>query len=59
MWYFYLCPLTEIFFEGVRWMDLKRWGMLDSQDDIDELSQRDPDFNNFDVGANHRLPIPK
>lgn len=49
----------ELSFEGVRWMDLKRWGMLESQQGINTLIQRDPDFQNFDLGKNHRLPIPQ
>lgn len=49
----------ELSFEAVRWMDLKRWGMLESQDGINTLQQRDPDFNNFEIGKNHRLPIPQ
>lgn len=27
--------------------DLKRWGMLDTQEGINELKSRDVDFNNF------------
>lgn len=49
----------ELSFEAVRWMDLKRWGMLESQEGLDALRQRDPDFNNFELGKNHRLPIPQ
>lgn len=49
----------ELSFEGVRWMDLKRWGMLQSQEGINTLQQRDPDFNNFELGTHHRLPIPQ
>lgn len=49
----------ELNHEGVRFMDLKRWGMFDSQATVDELAQRDPSFNNFVVGKHHRLPIPQ
>ena len=49
----------ELNHEGVRWMDLKRWGLLDDQAGIDELKQRDPDFNNFVIGRHHRMPIPQ
>jgi hypothetical protein len=49
----------ELCFEGVRWMDIKRWGLLDSQDGIDELKARDVDFNNFVIGKHRRLPIPQ
>lgn len=49
----------ELCFEGWRWADLKRWGLLDSQEGVDELSARDPDFNNFIIGKHNRLPIPQ
>lgn len=48
----------ELCFEGWRWADLKRWGMLDSQAGIDVLKARDADFNNFVVGKHRRMPIP-
>ncbi|MDH6341153.1 hypothetical protein M2480_000303 [Parabacteroides sp. PFB2-12] len=48
----------ELCFEGWRWADLKRWGLLDSQSGIDELKARDKDFNNFTIGKHVRLPIP-
>lgn len=37
----------ELCFEGWRWGDLKRWGMLDTQEGINELKSRDVDFNNL------------
>ena len=49
----------ELCFEGVRWIDIKRWGLLDSQAGIDELKSRDADFNNFVLGKHRRLPIPQ
>ena len=49
----------ELCFEGWRWADLKRWGLLDSQQGIDELRSRDADFNNFIIGRHSRLPIPQ
>ncbi|WP_234573451.1 RagB/SusD family nutrient uptake outer membrane protein [Rhodohalobacter sp. 614A] len=49
----------ELNHEGIRWADLKRWGMLESQEGIDELRQRDPSFDNFVIGRHHRLPIPQ
>lgn len=49
----------ELCFEGWRWADLKRWGLLDTQAGIDELKLRDPDFNNFVIGKHRRLPIPQ
>lgn len=49
----------ELCFEGWRWIDLKRWGLLDSQEGINELKARDKDFNNFIIGKHRRLPIPQ
>ncbi|MDR1342775.1 MAG: RagB/SusD family nutrient uptake outer membrane protein [Prevotellaceae bacterium] len=49
----------ELCFEGVRWMDIKRWGLLDTQAGVDELKSRDEDFNNFIIGKHRRLPIPQ
>lgn len=49
----------ELCFEGWRWADLKRWGLLDTQAGIDELKVHDKDFNNFIIGKNRRLPIPQ
>lgn len=49
----------ELCFEGWRWADLKRWGLLDTQEGIDELKSRDGDFNNFILGKHKRLPIPQ
>ena len=49
----------ELCFEGWRWADLKRWGMLDSQEGINELKSRDADFDNFVIGKHRRLPIPQ
>ena len=49
----------ELFGEGFRMDDLKRWGMLDTQEGINELKSRDVDFNNFVIGKHRRLPIPQ
>ena len=49
----------ELCFEGWRWADLKRWGLLENQAGIDELKARDPDFNNFVIGKHNRLPMPQ
>lgn len=51
--------VLELAGESVRWEDLKRWGDLQDQASVNELAQRDPDFNNFVVGRHHRLPIPQ
>lgn len=50
--------VLELSTEGHRWADLKRWGLLDNQAGIDELKQRDADFNNFEIGRHRSLPIP-
>jgi len=49
----------ELSLESVRWIDLRRWGLLESQEGIDELKIRDPDFNNFELGKHHILPLPQ
>jgi starch-binding outer membrane protein, SusD/RagB family len=49
----------ELCFEGWRWADIKRWGLLDNQAGIDELKSRDDDFKNFAIGKHNRLPIPQ
>ncbi|MDR2919776.1 MAG: RagB/SusD family nutrient uptake outer membrane protein [Tannerella sp.] len=49
----------ELCFEGWRWADLKRWGLLDSEAGLNELRSRDEDFNNFVLGKHNRLPIPQ
>jgi hypothetical protein len=51
--------VLELAGESVRWADLKRYGVLDTQEEIDKIAQRDPDFNNFEVGKNIRMPIPQ
>jgi hypothetical protein len=51
--------VLELCGESVRWADLKRWGDLETQAKVDEVALRDPDFNNFEVGVNIRLPIPQ
>ena len=48
---------TELAGEGVRWFDLQRWGLLDSQAGVDQLKAHDPDFNNFVVGKSRLLPL--
>ncbi|UGU15707.1 RagB/SusD family nutrient uptake outer membrane protein [Sinomicrobium kalidii] len=51
--------VLELSGESVRWEDLKRWGDLEDQSAVDEIAERDPDFGNFDIGKNIRLPIPQ
>jgi hypothetical protein len=48
---------TELAGEGVRWFDLQRWGLLDTQTGVDQLKARDAQFNTFRVGVSRRLPI--
>ena len=49
----------ELSLESVRWIDLRRWGLLETQAGIDELKARDPDFENFQLGKHHILPLPQ
>lgn len=49
----------ELFGESLRWADLKRWGDLDNQVSVNKVAERDPDFRNFVVGKNIRLPLPQ
>ncbi len=49
----------ELFSESVRWPDLKRWEDLETQQGIDAVAARDPDFNNFVIDRSRRLPIPQ
>lgn len=49
----------ELSLESVRWIDLKRWGLLETQEGIDELISRDTDFENFEIGKHDVLPIPQ
>jgi len=49
----------ELYSESVRWADLKRWGDLETEERVDQVARRDPDFNNFEVGKHIRLPIPQ
>jgi len=49
----------ELSLESVRWIDLRRWGLLETQEGIDELILRDPDFENFELGKHQILPLPQ
>ncbi len=48
----------ELATECVRWIDLKRWGINDAGT-LEDLKQRDSDFNNFIIGKSIRMPIPQ
>ncbi|MFA5814856.1 MAG: RagB/SusD family nutrient uptake outer membrane protein [Bacteroidales bacterium] len=49
----------ELSLESVRWIDLKRWGLLDTPEGINELISRDPDFTNFQINKHNLLPLPQ
>jgi tetratricopeptide (TPR) repeat protein len=51
--------VVELAGESVRWNDLVRWGDLDTQEAVDAVAARDPDFANFQVGRDKLLPIPQ
>ena len=51
--------VLELSGESVRWEDLKRWGDLETQEYVDAIAERDPDFKNFEIGKNIRLPLPQ
>lgn len=48
----------ELAVEGIRIHDIRRWGWLQDPARLDELKQRDPDFNTYSTG-NEYLPIPQ
>jgi hypothetical protein len=50
--------LVELCGECVRWVDLDRWGDIHTQEGVNLLSQRDPDFNTYVVGKKHLYCIP-
>lgn len=50
--------LVELCGESGRWYDLDRWGDIHSQDGINQLALRDPDFNTFRLGISHLYCIP-
>jgi hypothetical protein len=50
--------VTELTGEGLRWFDLRRWGLLDTQAGIDQLKARDPDFTGFVVERNKSRLLP-
>ena len=41
----------------MRWFDLQRWGLLDTQAGVDQLKARDAQFNTFMVGRSRLLPL--
>ena len=51
--------VLELCGESVRWLDLKRWGDLETQAGLDAVRSRDADFNNFVIGKSIRMPLPQ
>lgn len=50
--------LVELCGESVRWFDLDRWGDIHTQEGINQLALRDPDFNTYRLGISHLYIIP-
>lgn len=44
--------------ECVRWFDLKRWGLAETEQGLEALRERDPDFLNYVPGVSFRQPLP-
>jgi len=51
--------ITELAGEGLRWFDLQRYGLLDTQTGVDELKGRDDQFKNFALNKSRLLPLPQ
>ena len=51
--------VTELTGEEQRWFDIKRWGLLDTQAGIDQLTARDPHFSSFQLNKSRLLPLPR
>lgn len=50
--------LVELCGESTRWLDLDRWGDIHTQEGVNQLSLRDPDFNTYKLGNSHLYCIP-
>jgi hypothetical protein len=48
----------ELAGESWRWLDLERWGMFETEENISFLKSRDYEFENFVIGKSNRFPIP-
>jgi hypothetical protein len=48
----------ELAGESWRWLDLERWGMFDTEENVAWLKSRDSEFDNFVIGRSNRFPIP-
>ena len=44
--------------ECVRWFDIKRWGLGETEEGLKALQNRDPDFLNYIPGKSFRQPLP-
>jgi hypothetical protein len=51
--------LVELCGECTRWNDLDRWGDIHTQEGVNELAERDEDFNTYKVGYTHVYAIPQ
>jgi tetratricopeptide (TPR) repeat protein len=50
--------VLELASEGTRWFDLARWGWLEDPAEVQNLKNRDEDFNFYEIGKSGLLPIP-
>ncbi len=50
--------LVELCGECTRWNDLDRWGDIHTQEGVNRLAERDPDFSTFKVGQTYMYIIP-
>jgi tetratricopeptide (TPR) repeat protein len=48
----------ELAGESWRWLDLERWGMFDTPENVAWLKSRDYEFGDFVIGQSNRFPIP-
>lgn len=51
--------LVELCGECTRWNDLDRWGDIHTQEGVNKLAERDPDFATFRVGQTYLYIIPQ
>ncbi len=51
--------LVELCGECTRWNDLDRWGDIHTQEGVNLLAERDPDFETFQVGQTYLYVIPQ
>ena len=51
--------LVELCGECTRWNDLDRWGDIHTQEGVNKIAERDPDFLTYKVGQTHLYAIPE